>query len=419
MLPRVADSLSFLYLDMVRIVQDDTGVCAQINVNDDRTDTVYIPTAAISCLLLGPGVSITTRALTTLARHNTSVICTGAGGVRAYAGILPDSLTTHWLEQQVTAWADPDKRLDVATRMYRKRFHEEVPQGTTLAQLRGLEGQRMKALYRLLAQQHGIGRFRRNYHPDQWHTQDPVNLALSAANTCLYGIVHAALLAVGCSPALGFVHTGTQHAFVYDIADLYKAETTLPVAFALHDSAQPEQDARRKFREELRLLRLLPRIVQDIQALLSPAADTEEDTRSERHDVRLVHLWDPDEESFRPASTTLMKADFDMASMVVIATTAVPDHLRGALSRWTIEVVPGIFVGTVSARVRDELWRAVTDTVGDGAALLVHPAPTEQGYAIQTAGARRRIPIDFDGLTLIRMTGTTPPIQVKKEQSAR
>ncbi|MDH6139875.1 MULTISPECIES: type I-E CRISPR-associated endoribonuclease Cas2e [Kitasatospora] len=108
-----------------------------------------------------------------------------------------------------------------------------------------------------------------------------------------------------------------------------------------------------------------------------------------------------------------------MASMVVIATTAVPDHLRGALSRWTIEVVPGIFVGTVSARVRDELWRAVTDTVGDGAALLVHPAPTEQGYAIQTAGARRRIPIDFDGLTLIRMTGTTPPIQVKKEQSAR
>ncbi|MFD5475392.1 type I-E CRISPR-associated endonuclease Cas1e [Streptomyces sp. NPDC127105] len=300
MLPRVADSLSFLYLDMVRVVQDDTGVCAQIQAGDDRTDIVYIPTAALSCLLLGPGVSITTPALTTLARHGTSVVCVGAGGVRAYAGILPDSLTTHWLEQQITAWADPTRRLDVAIHMYRKRFGDtDLPGTITLDQLRGMEGQRMKALYKLLAQQHGIGRFRRNYHPDQWHTQDPVNLALSAANTCLYGIVHAALLALGLSPALGFVHTGTQHAFVYDIADLYKAKTTLPLAFALHQSTNPEQEARRRFREDLRLLRLLPRIVHDVQALLTPeraqmsGADAEEEDHSERRDVQMVHLWDP------------------------------------------------------------------------------------------------------------------------------
>ncbi|MER6721418.1 type I-E CRISPR-associated endoribonuclease Cas2e [Streptomyces halstedii] len=103
-----------------------------------------------------------------------------------------------------------------------------------------------------------------------------------------------------------------------------------------------------------------------------------------------------------------------MPSMLVIATTAVPDHLRGALSRWTSEVVPGIFVGSVSARVRDQLWQAVTDTVGNGAAVLVHPAPTEQGYAIRTAGTRRRVPADFDGLTLIRMTAAP---QVKEMQS--
>ena len=294
MLPRVADSLSFLYLDMVRIVQDDTGVCAQIQVDQDRTDLVYLPTAAVSCLLLGPGVSITTPALATLARHGTSVVCTGAGGVRAYAGILSDSLTTHWLERQVQAWSSPEQRLDVAVRMYGMRFGpDQAPDGTTLAQLRGMEGQRMKALYRILAQQHGIGRFRRNYQPDQWDQQDPVNLALSAANTCLYGIVHAALLALGLSPALGFVHTGTQHAFVYDIADLYKAQTTLPVAFSLHQSTNPEQDTRRKFREELRLLRLLPRIVQDTQALLTPGADFDDTDESERQDVDMVHLWDP------------------------------------------------------------------------------------------------------------------------------
>lgn len=292
MLPRVADSLSFLYLDKVRVVQDDTGVCAQITVDEDRTDLVYIPTASVSCLLLGPGVSITTRALATLARHGTSVICTGSGAVRAYAGILPDSLTTHWLEQQVTVWSQPEQRLDAAVRMYGMRFGDTPPEGTTLSQLRGLEGQRMKSLYRLLAQQHGIGRFRRNYHPDQWHHQDPVNLALSAANTCLYGVVHAALLALGCSPALGFVHTGTQHAFVYDIADLYKAELTLPLAFSLHRSDNPELAARRKFREDLRLLRLLPRIVEDIQTLLTPGA-IPDPNRSERRDAHMVHLWDP------------------------------------------------------------------------------------------------------------------------------
>ncbi|MEH0406726.1 type I-E CRISPR-associated endoribonuclease Cas2e [Streptomyces sp. NPDC013130] len=103
-----------------------------------------------------------------------------------------------------------------------------------------------------------------------------------------------------------------------------------------------------------------------------------------------------------------------MPSMLVIATTAVPDHLRGALSRWTSEVVSGIFVGSVSARVRDQLWQAVTETVGNGAAVLVHPAPTEQGYAIRTAGTRRRIPADFDGLTLIRMTAAQ---KVKETQS--
>lgn len=302
MLPRIADSLSFLYLDMVRVVQDDTGVSAQIQVAPDRTDTVYIPTASVSCLLLGPGVSITTRALSTLARHGTSVVCTGSGGVRAYAGILPDSLTTHWLEHQVNAWGNPERRLDIAARMYRMRFDDSVPDGVTLAQLRGMEGQRMKAFYRILAQQHGIGRFRRNYHPDQWDQQDPVNLALSAANTCLYGIVHAALLALGCSPALGFVHAGTQHAFVYDVADLYKTQTTLPVAFSLHQSSNPEAEARRKFREELRLFRLLPRIVSNIQTLLTPGADITDEENSERQDVPMVHLWDP-ERGVLPAGT--------------------------------------------------------------------------------------------------------------------
>ncbi|MFJ9845819.1 type I-E CRISPR-associated endonuclease Cas1e [Kitasatospora sp. NPDC101155] len=290
MLPRIADSLSFLYLDIVRVVQDDTGVCAEITSVDRGTETVYLPTAALGCVLLGPGTSITARALATLARHGTTVVIAGAGGVRCYAAVLPDSLTTVWLERQVRVWADDTSRLAVATAMYEQRFGRgTAPAGSNFAQLRGFEGDRVKALYRLLAQQHRIGRFRRNYDPKSWDTQDPVNLALSSANTCLYGIVHAAILALGCSPALGFIHSGNQQAFVYDIADLYKAELTIPLAFSLHSSPYPEADARRGFREGLQLFRLLPRIVADIQRLLAP----EQQMATPDPEEQLVDLWDP------------------------------------------------------------------------------------------------------------------------------
>lgn len=291
MLPRTADSLSFLYLDLVRVQQDDTGVCAVVTTENRGTETVYLPTAALSCVLLGPGTSITTPALATLARHGTTVVATGAGGVRTYSASVPRSLSTRWLETQARAWADPQEHLAVAQRMYEQRFgHGTVPAGTSLEKLRGLEGQRMKALYKLLAQQHRIGRFKRIYDPAAWDQQDPVNLALSSANTCLYGIVHAAITSMGCTPALGFVHSGNQQSFIYDIADLYKAELTIPLAFTLHDAAHPEQAARRSFREGLRLFRLMPRIVTDVQHLLTPQAT---DAPTDDLQEELVDLWDP------------------------------------------------------------------------------------------------------------------------------
>ncbi|MGW2964940.1 type I-E CRISPR-associated endonuclease Cas1e [Streptomyces sp. NPDC001220] len=291
MLPRVIDSLSFLYLDVVRVHQDDTGVCAEITTERRGRETVYLPTAALACVLLGPGTSITAPALATFARHGTTVVICGMGGVRSYATATPANLTTTWLEHQAHAWAGDTRRLSVATAMYEHRFGPgQAPPGATLQQLRGLEGQRVKALYKLLAKQHRIGRFRRTYDPDSWDTQDPVNLALSAANTCLYGIVHAAITALGCSPALGFVHSGNQQAFVYDIADLYKAELTLPLAFSLHASTQPEAEARRSFRDGLRLFRLMPRITRDLQTLLAPDTSPHDDPD---FDEQLVDLWDP------------------------------------------------------------------------------------------------------------------------------
>ncbi|MGW8376005.1 type I-E CRISPR-associated endoribonuclease Cas2e [Streptomyces sp. ODS28] len=100
-----------------------------------------------------------------------------------------------------------------------------------------------------------------------------------------------------------------------------------------------------------------------------------------------------------------------MATMTVIGTTAVPDHVRGALSRWMTETMPGLYVGTLSGRVRHELWEAVSATVGSGAAVLLHPQANEQGYEIRTAGERRRRPIDLDGLVLVAMN----PMEVDNE----
>ncbi|MFI0724323.1 MULTISPECIES: type I-E CRISPR-associated endoribonuclease Cas2e [unclassified Streptomyces] len=90
-----------------------------------------------------------------------------------------------------------------------------------------------------------------------------------------------------------------------------------------------------------------------------------------------------------------------MPSMTVIAATAVPDHLRGALTRWLLEVTPELYVGSVSAKVREELWSAVSASTAAGTAVLAHPADNEQGFTLRTAGTQRREPLDFDGMTLI------------------
>jgi CRISPR-associated protein Cas2 len=91
-----------------------------------------------------------------------------------------------------------------------------------------------------------------------------------------------------------------------------------------------------------------------------------------------------------------------MPSLMVLAVTAVPPSVRGAISRWLIEAAPGLYLGSVSARVRDELWMAVADVIGEGAAVCAFPDDSEQGYRLRTAGERRREPVDFDGLTLVK-----------------
>lgn len=89
--------------------------------------------------------------------------------------------------------------------------------------------------------------------------------------------------------------------------------------------------------------------------------------------------------------------------MVVIVLERVPTSLRGELTRWLLEPKTGVFVGKVSAMVRDRLWERVCRGMKGGAGMLIHSADTEQGFALRYCGATSREVVDFEGLALIRI----------------
>lgn len=147
----------------------------------------------------------------------------------------------------------------------------------------------MRRVYRESAAEHGVEWKRRDYRPDDFSAGDPINQALSAATTCLYGITHAVIVALGCSPGLGFIHTGHVRSFVFDIADLYKAEVAIPVAFAVA-GREPDDvagETRRAVRDAVFDGKILTRCARDIRGLLLP--DEPED---EVDDWGVVELWD-------------------------------------------------------------------------------------------------------------------------------
>ena len=261
-LPRVSDGWTFLYAEQVRVERADYAIELF-----DAQGRVPVPVAALSVLLLGPGTSITHAAMAALAEAGCSVVWCGEGGTRFYACGLGETRRAHHLEAQARVWASSRKHLEVIRRLYTMRFPEALPEGLTLEQIRGHEGVRVRDAYANLARETGIAWSGRAYRHGDWDAADPVNRALSAANACLYGLCHAAIVATGFSPGLGFVHAGKLLSFVYDIADLYKVEVTIPVAFrvVLAGESKVESRARRACRQAFVNARILERIVPDMQ----------------------------------------------------------------------------------------------------------------------------------------------------------
>ena len=185
--------------------------------------------------------------------------------------------------------------LDVVRKMYQMRFPDEDVSELTMQQLRGREGSRVRSVYRRYSKEYGVPWDGRLYRPDDFASGDAVNQALSAGHACLYGLAHAVITAMGCSPGLGFVHVGHERSFVYDIADLYKAEVTIPIAFEVASEDPPDLPSfvRRKVRDAMVENHILERMVHDIKFLLSEDGDSCEDNEdSENFDKEAVYLWD-------------------------------------------------------------------------------------------------------------------------------
>ena len=239
LLPKIRDSWSYLYVERCRIDQEDKAIAIH-----DAGGKTPVPCAALTLLMLGPGTAITHAAVRTLADNGCLVMWCGEEAVRFYAIGMGETRSSRNLLAQARLWADPASRLAVVVRMYRMRFDEPVPEDATLQELRGREGIRVRRSYASASQETGIAWEGRSYRSSNWRSADAVNRALSCANSCLYGLCHAAIVAAGFSPALGFIHTGKMLSFVYDIADLYKTEVSIPMAFA----AVKEGDTRRSRR---------------------------------------------------------------------------------------------------------------------------------------------------------------------------
>lgn len=267
-LPRVADGWTFLYTDKVRVEREDYAI-----VLCDKQGRVSVPVAALSALLLGPGATITHAAVLALAESGCSIVWCGEDSARFYAAGLGETRRANNLEAQARAWATPKLHAEVVRRLYTMRFEDDLPEGLSLEQIRGREGARVRDAYANMAKQTGVPWNGRAYRRDDWQSADPVNRALSAANACLYAVCHAAIVAIGMSPGLGFVHVGKQLSFVYDIADLYKVDVTVPAAFRAVSGGvnNIESRVRKDCRDRFRETRLLERIVPDLQAVVGLA----------------------------------------------------------------------------------------------------------------------------------------------------
>ena len=264
----IKERLSVIFIERGEIDVVD-GAFVVLDVSGVRT---HIPVGGVACIMLEPGTRISHRAAALAARVGTLLVWVGEAGVRLYSAGQPGGARSDRLLYQARLALDDALRLKVVRKMYAIRFGEEPPARRSVDQLRGIEGARVRRTYQLLAQQYGVLWAGRDYDAEDWDAADLPNRCLSAATACLYGVTEAAVLAAGYAPAVGFIHTGKPLSFVYDMADIYKFETVVPIAFkvaASKPAGNPERAVRLGCRDIFRQTKLLDRIIPDIEEILA------------------------------------------------------------------------------------------------------------------------------------------------------
>jgi len=264
----IKDRNSMIFVGMGRIDVRDGAFVVIDDVNGER---MHIPVGSIACLMLEPGTRISHAAIKLASTTGTLVIWVGEAGVRLYSAGQPGGARSDKLLYQAQLALDESLRLKVVRKMFELRFGEEAPQRRSVDQLRGIEGARVRQIYQMLAKQYDVKWNGRRYDPKDWEAGDKINQCLSAATACLYGVTEAAILAAGYAPAIGFLHTGKPLSFVYDIADLIKFETVVPVAFriAAKSPHKPDKDVRIACREVFRTEKVLKRLIPLIEDVLA------------------------------------------------------------------------------------------------------------------------------------------------------
>ena len=261
------DRISMIFLQYGQIDVFD-GAFVLIQEGGVRTQ---IPVGSVACILLEPGTRVSHSAVKLAAEVGTLLVWVGEAGVRLYSSGQPGGARSDRLLYQARLALDKELRLKVVRKMYELRFGEPAPAKRSVEQLRGIEGARVRKTYQLLAKRHGVVWQRRNYDPDHWDTSDLPNRCLSASTSCLYGITEAAVLAAGYAPAIGFIHWGKPLSFVYDIADIFKFETVVPIAFQIAAKKPKEPDravriaCREIFREQKTLSKIIP-VIEEVLA---------------------------------------------------------------------------------------------------------------------------------------------------------
>lgn len=238
-----------------------------------------IPFQTVSIIFLQPGSTVSHDALRLLARHGTGLVVTGEDGVRFYASMPFGQDESALARQQVRLWAEEADRRQVARRMFGWRLGEVLP-AADLNVLRGMEGARVRTLYRTLAQQHGIDWAGRRYDREDPEATDRVNQALNHASTAVRAAAMIAVAATSTIPQLGFIHEDSASAFCLDIADLFRESVCLPAAFRAvkqfeRNRSEPlERHARRSAARAMRDEQVIPAMIDRIKALFGGEGET-------------------------------------------------------------------------------------------------------------------------------------------------